>query len=44
MCLIVGNMCWCANLGDSRAVIGNVQDEQTISALELSIDHKPFRK
>lgn len=44
MVLIINTMCWVANLGDSRAVIGNTDKDGTTSALEISIDHKPFRK
>lgn len=31
--LVIGTMWWVANLGDSRAVIGNAQEDGTISAL-----------
>jgi len=31
--LVIGTMCWVANLGDSRAVIGNAQSDGNISAL-----------
>lgn len=40
--LIKENKVYIANLGDSRAVIGNFSTDQ-ISALEVSIDHKPTR-
>jgi len=46
--LLVDELVLVINLGDSRAVIGNIEssDKQvkTISALEISIDHKPFRE
>lgn len=38
VCLIFGGWIWCANLGDSRALL--CRDGQ---ALQLSLDHKPDR-
>ena len=42
--LCVGKYAYVANVGDSRAVIGNMEESGRVSALELSIDHKPFRE
>ena len=45
--LIIDDLILSINLGDSRAVIGNIENKSskdcTISALEISIDHKPSR-
>jgi integrin-linked kinase-associated serine/threonine phosphatase 2C len=46
--LIIDEFILVINLGDSRAVIGNIEAVKdkvnTISALEISIDHKPLRE
>lgn len=40
--LIIGNQVYCANVGDSRAVLGKHED--TWQAIDLSKDHKPDRQ
>jgi len=46
--LIIEDLILGINLGDSRAVIGNVESSdktvKNISALEITIDHKPYRE
>ena len=39
--LIVGNKVFCANVGDSRAVLAREIDEGVFGAFPLSRDHKP---
>lgn len=39
--LIVGTSLWCANVGDSRAVLGRRNESGAVAALPLSRDHKP---
>jgi serine/threonine protein phosphatase PrpC len=39
--LQLDDIIYIANLGDSRAVMGNVEGE-VVTALELSTDHKPY--
>jgi len=41
--LIIGKMCYIGNLGDSRAVMGNIDSDGQVIAIEISIDHKPYR-
>lgn len=41
--LIIGNLCYIINLGDSRAVIGSLQEGAQKVAYQMSIDHKPDR-
>lgn len=41
--LIRGQKIICANVGDSRAVLGNCDRSGNWRAIELSNDHKPFR-
>jgi len=40
-CLIRGNTCICANIGDSRSTIGYRNDSGGITAVALTEDHKP---
>ena len=42
--LIIGNQCYIINLGDSRAVIGTLQEGGQKVAYQMSIDHKPDRQ
>lgn len=39
--LIKENKIYCANIGDSRAVIGRKVGDRRFRAIPLSIDHKP---
>lgn len=41
--LIVNNHCFIINLGDSRAVIGHIEQNNQKVAFQMSIDHKANR-
>ena len=41
--LLIENVLFCANIGDSRAVLGRA-DGEAVFAIDLSSDHKPNRK
>jgi serine/threonine protein phosphatase PrpC len=41
--LFEDGVCWTANVGDSRAIIGSLVDEK-MQPTALSTDHNPFRK
>ena len=41
MVAVQGQTLWCANVGDSRAVLGKMQSGSKWSAVALSRDHKP---
>lgn len=41
--ILRGNKLYVANIGDSRAVLGRMNDKGQIRALELSNDQKPDR-
>lgn len=38
---LLGNVLFCANVGDSRCVIGRYDNEKRIKPLQISRDHKP---
>lgn len=42
--LIISNNCFIVNLGDSRAVIGHLNESNQKVAYQMSIDHKPNRQ
>ena len=41
--LIRGDLLLCANVGDSRAILGRKSDRTIWDTIELSKDHKPER-
>lgn len=40
-CYLQQNKLLCANVGDSRAIIGRIKSNNKWEAVPLSIDHKP---
>ena len=38
---LLGNILYCANVGDSRCVIGRYDNDKKMKALQISRDHKP---
>lgn len=41
MCTILGNVLTCANVGDSRIILGMLNDDGQLVVDEVSNDHKP---
>ena len=41
VCAIIGNVLTCANVGDSRVILGTVDDKGNVAVEEVSHDHKP---
>ena len=41
MCTILGNVLTCANVGDSRVILGMLNDDGQLVVDEVSNDHKP---
>lgn len=41
ICTIIGNVLTCANVGDSRIILGMINDEGNLVVDEVSTDHKP---
>ncbi len=40
-CYLLHNKLYCANVGDSRAIIGRSKAHNNWDSIALSVDHKP---